>query len=313
MTFVSAVASDEEESVLNAVQLLWVNLIMDTFAALALATDPPTHSILDRAPDKKSAPLISVRMGKMIIGQAICQLAITVVLNFAGASLLGYDMSDETDEKHLRTLIFNTFVWLQIFNALNNRRLDNKLNILEGITKNKFFILIMFIMVGGQVLIIFVGGEAFKIKPLDGKEWGLSIGLGAISIPWGMVIRKFPDAWAQALTPHINLAPLKFWKKNKGKKGTATDDPEKVVSGTSADEGLNKQLAKELPQSSDSDSDRFGPPLRTLTSIRGNRARIHQRGFRKYMHDKKEKVKDKMGSKVDLSGTSGVLSNRNTV
>jgi Ca2+-transporting ATPase len=98
---------------------------MDTFAALALATDPPTPSILDRQPDKKTASLISTRMGKMIIGQAICQLAITLVLNFAGASLLGYDVSNPDDPKfaeyeatRLKTLIFNTFVWLQIFNAL---------------------------------------------------------------------------------------------------------------------------------------------------------------------------------------------------
>lgn len=117
LTFVSAVASDEEESVLNAVQLLWVNLIMDTFAALALATDPPTRSVLDRKPDRKSAPLITVRMAKMILGQAIAQLAITFVLHFAGRSLMGYDNSEE-DKKQLSTLVFNTFVWLQIFNEI---------------------------------------------------------------------------------------------------------------------------------------------------------------------------------------------------
>jgi len=69
LTFVSAVASPSEESVLTAVQLLWVNLIMDTFAALALATDPPTRSILNRHPQRKSAPLISLNMWKMIVGQ----------------------------------------------------------------------------------------------------------------------------------------------------------------------------------------------------------------------------------------------------
>ena len=117
LTFVSAVASSDEESVLNAVQLLWVNLIMDTFAALALATDPPTRSVLDRKPDRKSAPLITVRMAKMIFGQAIAQLAITFVLHFAGHQLLGYnDTPKET--KQLKTLVFNTFVWLQIFNEV---------------------------------------------------------------------------------------------------------------------------------------------------------------------------------------------------
>lgn len=117
LTFVSAVASDKQESVLNAVQLLWVNLIMDTFAALALATDPPSPSVLDRKPDRKSAPLITLRMTKMIIGQAICQLVITFVLHFAGRTLLGYSNS-EGDRGSLRTLVFNTFVWLQIFNEV---------------------------------------------------------------------------------------------------------------------------------------------------------------------------------------------------
>lgn len=117
LTFVSAVASSTEESVLNAVQLLWINLIMDTFAALALATDPPGPSVLDRKPDRKSAPLINLTMMKMIVGQAICQLVITFVLNFGGHSLLGYDDS-ELETKRLKTLVFNTFVWLQIFNEL---------------------------------------------------------------------------------------------------------------------------------------------------------------------------------------------------
>merc|ERR1712144_196762 len=77
LTFVSAVSNPDMESVLTAVQLLWVNLIMDTFAALALATDPPTPAILDRKPAGKRAPLITMNMWKMIIGQAIFQLTVT--------------------------------------------------------------------------------------------------------------------------------------------------------------------------------------------------------------------------------------------
>jgi len=87
---------------------------MDTFAALALATDPPNRQILDRKPDRKSAPLITLRMWKMIIGQAIFQLAVTLVLHFAGRSILGYDTDHEIEQ--LKTLVFNTFVWMQIFN-----------------------------------------------------------------------------------------------------------------------------------------------------------------------------------------------------
>ncbi|KAM0811345.1 putative Calcium-transporting ATPase [Seiridium cardinale] len=295
LTFVSAVSSDEEKSVLNAVQLLWVNLIMDTFAALALATDPPSRGVLDRKPDRKSAPLVTPRMGKMIIGQAICQLAITFVLYFGGASLLGYNVHDsnldvaEYEEKRLNTLVFNTFVWLQIFNELNNRRLDNRLNIFEGLTRNWFFIVINIIMVGGQVLIIFVGGEAFKIVRLNGKEWGLSIGLGAISLVWGAAIRKFPDAWAAVIGrflafPFVKLFSVlpSFKKKKKGglEGGQVTDDK------------------------SSEDSDFVRPPLRTMTSIRGPRVREHI-GLRQRMHDAKGRAKGKIhgGPQVTPSKT----------
>jgi P-type Ca2+ transporter type 2C len=114
LTFISAVSSDEETSVLTAVQLLWVNLIMDTFAALALATDAPAKTILKRRPEPKSAPLISLTMWKMIIGQSIYQLVVTLILYFAGAHILSYQTQGEKDR--LQSTIFNTFVWMQIFN-----------------------------------------------------------------------------------------------------------------------------------------------------------------------------------------------------
>lgn len=110
LTFVSAVASSSEDSVLSAVQLLWVNLIMDTFAALALATDPPSPYVLDRRPESKADPLITLTMWKMIIGQSIYQLVVTFVLNFAGMSIFPWD------EEHMQTVVFNTFVFMQIFN-----------------------------------------------------------------------------------------------------------------------------------------------------------------------------------------------------
>ncbi|TGZ76872.1 putative calcium-transporting ATPase 2 [Ascodesmis nigricans] len=200
LTFITAVSSDDETSVLSAVQLLWVNLIMDTFAALALATDPPAPSILNRKPDPKSAPLITVNMWKMIIGQSIYQLAVSLVLHFAGKNILGYDDSkDKKDE--LKALIFNAFVWMQIFNQYNNRRLDNKFNIFEGVTRNWFFIGINLVMIGGQVMIIFVGGAAFSVTKLDGVQWAISIIIGAISLPIAVIIRLIPDQIIAKIMP----------------------------------------------------------------------------------------------------------------
>lgn len=204
LTFVTAVSSEEESSVLTAVQLLWVNLIMDTLAALALATDPPHDSVLDRKPEPKGSGIISVTMWKMILGQSIYQLAITFLLYYGGPKgVLPTKNIPSKDE--IATLVFNTFVWMQIFNQWNNRRLDNKFNIFEGLTKNWFFIGISAIMCGGQVLIIFVGGHAFQIAE-EGQSstlWGIAIVLGFISIPFGIVIRLVPDSFLLALIPEF--------------------------------------------------------------------------------------------------------------
>ncbi|KAK6852490.1 Calcium-transporting ATPase 2 [Apiospora arundinis] len=193
LAFVSAVSDPEMKSVLSAVQLLWVNLIMDTFAALALATDPPTEKILDRPPQPKSAPLITVNMWKMIIGQAIFQLTATLILHYAGPQILGYS------DLELDTMVFNTFVWMQIFNEFNNRRLDNKFNIFEGVHRNKFFIGINCVMIGAQIAIVFVGGAAFSITSINGMQWAICVLLAMVSLPWAIVVRLFPDMWFEKI------------------------------------------------------------------------------------------------------------------
>ena len=144
ITFVSALASVDETAVLSAVQLLWINIIMDTFAALALATDPATESLLERMPDRKTAPLFSVEMYKMILFQSLYQIAIILIFHFLGNTILGFDNSTHSDDI-VKTLVFNAFVFAQIFNSVNSRRLDNKLNIFEGILKNRYFLVITLI------------------------------------------------------------------------------------------------------------------------------------------------------------------------
>ncbi|KAM3507942.1 hypothetical protein MY11210_006934 [Beauveria gryllotalpidicola] len=206
LTFVSAVSSREGKSVLTAVQLLWVNLIMDTLAALALATDPPQESVLDRKPERKGTSILSPTMWKMIIGQAIYQLIITFLLYYGSPKgiLPLPGPNDVPPAEEQATLVFNTFVWMQIFNQWNNRRLDNNFNIFEGLTKNWFFIAISAIMCGGQVLIIFFGGDAFQIaKHQSPTMWAIAIVLGAISIPVGIIIRLIPDSLVIALVPNF--------------------------------------------------------------------------------------------------------------
>jgi Ca2+-transporting ATPase len=138
-------------------------------------------------------------MWKMILGQSIYKLALCFTLYFAGHSMFHFSKSDEVEMLELNTIIFNTFVWMQIFNEFNCRRLDNKFNIFEGIHKNKWFFMINIVMVGGQILIIFVGGTAFGVTRLSGWQWGVSLGFAVFCIPWAAILKLTPDAYVEAL------------------------------------------------------------------------------------------------------------------
>ncbi|KAJ5416973.1 ATPase P-type K/Mg/Cd/Cu/Zn/Na/Ca/Na/H-transporter [Penicillium crustosum] len=196
LTFVSSIYSDSNNPVLNAVQLLWVNLIMDTFAALALATDGPTPEILDRKPVPKSAPLFTMNMWKMILGQTVYKLAVIFMLYFSGDQLLGPQLEKNDQElrsKQLSTVVFNTFVWMQIFNELNCRRLDNRFNVFEGMFRNYWFLGINTVIIGGQIMIVYIGGQAFRVTRLSGVLWVVCLICAVGCIPWGMILRMIPD------------------------------------------------------------------------------------------------------------------------
>jgi len=203
VTFVTAVASESETSVLNAVQLLWINLIMDTFAALALATDPPADSLLERKPEPRGTSLISVTMWKTILGQSTYQLIVIMTLFFGFRH--NKDVIPRASDRQFNTLVFNTFTWMQIFDALNCRRIDNKLNIFEGFFKNRFFMGIMLIMIGGQTLIVSVGGAAFAVEQCTGPQWAIAIVIGFITLPIGVLIRCIPNDWVRIDKPMKKL------------------------------------------------------------------------------------------------------------
>ncbi|CAG7999960.1 unnamed protein product [Penicillium salamii] len=207
LAFVSAVADSSQESVLTPVQLMWVNLFQDTLAALALATDPPPQRILDRKPEPKSTPLITPTMWKMIIGQSIYQMVVTLVLYFAGSSIFSYHSAHQ--ESQLQTAVFNTYVWMQIFNMYNNRQIERSFNLIEGLHRNWLFIAITSIMMGAQILIMFVGGRAFSITTLTGDQWAYSLVLGAISIPVGFILQAVPDVIVEK--PMVAMGAL--WNK----------------------------------------------------------------------------------------------------
>lgn len=107
----------------------------------------------------------------------------------------------------MQTLVFNAFVFAQIFNSVNCRRLDRKLNIFEGLTRNWYFMTITLIEIAVQILIVFVGGAAFQVTRIGGREWGISIALGVVSIPLGAFVRCLPSEPFEKLFIRLHLLP----------------------------------------------------------------------------------------------------------
>ncbi|KAH9021978.1 Ca-transporting ATPase [Lactarius hengduanensis] len=207
-----ALASSSEKPILGAVQLLWIHIIIGTFATLALATDPASPVLLDRNPDKKTDPLFTVNMTKQILGQATYQVIITLALHFLGPRILGFHHTDDpTLQKHhdeiVQTLVFNAFVFAQIFKLFDCRRLDEKLNVFEGVSKNRYFMAIITIEVAVQVSICFVGGAAFGVTRMGVGEWCISVALGCASLPFGVLIRLIPNEPCERVFKKLKLLP----------------------------------------------------------------------------------------------------------
>lgn len=97
----------------------------------------------------------------------------------------------------------------------SNRQYDNTMNIFEGILRNWLFPTISAIMVGGQILIAFVGGRAFSTVPLTGAQWAVSLVLGLFSLPVGVLIRLIPDAPLERMYRSVVQGLVKFrWRRN---------------------------------------------------------------------------------------------------
>ncbi|KAJ7952044.1 Calcium-transporting ATPase [Quillaja saponaria] len=187
---VAAVSSGDVP--LNAVQLLWVNLIMDTLGALALATEPPTDRLMNRTPVGRREPLITNIMWRNLFIQAIYQVSVLLVLNFGGKSILNLK-NDSTAHAYdvKNTLIFNAFVFCQIFNEFNARKPD-EMNVFRGVTKNPLFMGIVGMTLVLQIIIVEFLGKFTSTVRLDWKLWLVSIGIGIVSWPLALVGKLIP-------------------------------------------------------------------------------------------------------------------------
>lgn len=222
LTFWTSVVSKDNDSVLTAVQLLWVNLIMDTLAALALATDKPDDDVLDSKPTGRNDTMIDVNMWKMILGVSSVQLLVTLGLYYHGGELFyGKPIWDLTgrERKTISALNFNTFVWMQVMALFVSRKLNEcqnertlrsrltraNIGFFQGLNRNWYFLAIVGVISVGQVLIMEFGGYAFSTTPQSGAMWMCALLGGMLMIPLGAVLRLVPNYW---ITDYLPLGPI---------------------------------------------------------------------------------------------------------
>ncbi|XP_030696679.1 plasma membrane calcium-transporting ATPase 2 isoform X1 [Lagenorhynchus albirostris] len=187
-----------QDSPLKAVQMLWVNLIMDTFASLALATEPPTETLLLRKPYGRNKPLISRTMMKNILGHAVYQLTLIFTLLFVGEKMFQIDSGRNAPlhsppSEHY-TIIFNTFVMMQLFNEINARKIHGERNVFDGIFRNPIFCTIVLGTFAIQIVIVQFGGKPFSCSPLQLDQWLWCIFIGLGELVWGQVIATIPTS-----------------------------------------------------------------------------------------------------------------------
>merc|ERR1719317_703012 len=206
------------DSPLKAVQMLWVNLIMDTFASLALATEQPTEELLLRKPYGRNKALISRTMAKNILGHSVYQLIVIFVLLFAGEKLFDIDNGrgltlHAAPTQHF-TIIFNTFVMMQIFNEINARKIHGERDVFGGIWTNPVFCSILVGTFVAQVLIVQFGGVAFTTTPLTLSQWLWCVFLGMMELLWGQLVSSIPNS----------VIPKNLCKKKKDDSSSSDDE-----------------------------------------------------------------------------------------
>ena len=198
MTFLGGIIL--KDSPLNAIQMLWVNLIMDSFASLALATEDPSDSLLDRKPYSREASILTPMMKLNIISQAIFQISVLTVIIFYGDYLFNVPSDRQLDHftwnnvnGYHFTIFFNIFVYMQVFNSINARKLQkDEYNVFTGIFGNWLYIMIQTIIIVGQVILVTFGGRAVRTHALTLNQHMHCLGIAACTLVWGFFVKLLP-------------------------------------------------------------------------------------------------------------------------
>ncbi|KAL5556802.1 hypothetical protein UlMin_039038 [Ulmus minor] len=174
---------------LTTVQLLWVNMIVDTLGALALLTEPPNDDLMKRSPVGRTGNFISNVMWRNILGQSLFQFVVIWFLQAKGKALFGLDGPDS--DLILNTLIFNSFVFCQVFNEVSSREME-EINVFKGILDNNVFVAVLGCTVFFQIIIIKFLGTFANTSPLTYSQWFLSVFVGFLGMPIAAGLKMIP-------------------------------------------------------------------------------------------------------------------------
>ena len=247
MTFLGGIIL--KDSPLNAIQMLWVNLIMDSFASLALATEDPTEALLDRKPYSREASILTPMMKLNIISQSIFQISTLTIIIFYGDYIFGvpsdrnleHFMWNNVNGYHF-TIFFNIFVYMQVFNSINARKLQkDELNVFTGIMGNWLYILIQSIIFGGQIILVTFGGRAVRTHALSLKQHIDCLLISSMTLVWGFFVKLLPiDVTEESTEGEEQVKKPDTYKKTVGL-GYMSRGQMKMNSGV---RGLNASRAK---------------------------------------------------------------------
>ena len=198
MTFLGGIIL--KDSPLSAIQMLWVNLIMDSFASLALATEDPSDSLLDRKPYSRDASILTPMMILNIFSQGIFQIIVLTIIIFYGDYIFG--VPSDRDLEHFMwnningyhfTIFFNIFVFMQVFNSINARKLQkDEYNVFSGILGNWLYLLIQSVIVIGQIILVTFGGRAVRTHALSVQQHCYCLLISSLTLVWGFLVKLLP-------------------------------------------------------------------------------------------------------------------------
>lgn len=151
---------------LTITQMLWINLIMDTFAAMALAALPPEDDVMRERPRHRDAFIITRQMGRAITAVGLAFFGVTLAMLYYFERVAGVSAEE-------LTIFFTVFVMLQWWNLLNAKTLGTTRSAFAGLTSDRGLLFVLALIVGGQWLIVTFGGDMFRTVPLSARTWGL--------------------------------------------------------------------------------------------------------------------------------------------